>query len=1675
MKFDPNTNAGFQKGEIAKFGVDIDPNSIVGIPQKPIDENGVDPRFSQWDIGGVSGAELVGTQIEVLFTDGTRASGQLMSDGSQGGAVAKISQAMSTQATEIIVNGTPEGGSGTYGSTNEVIISGPAGQTARVMLMTGFAQPFDYVDPNGQPISIVDRLAASSDPFGANNALEVQVINVTLTGGPQNITSLLDFTPPGGTLAFPGNSALPIAIVSAVVDAQGQPIGPVSEPIYLQKEAAPSDTAPPTASIALGTVSSSSSPMTVTVTYADNVGLDPTTLSVNDLKITTSGPAINILSSSLQIDPDGLKATATYSVVPSAGWTSTPVAFSVAGGAVTDTSGNPNAAKQANFAFQGGSGSTPVDSLADMTQLALQGVSLNNPTSIDVGVDGRLYVSQQDGLIVALTIQKTATTDSQGLNVVTWSVTDREDINLVKDMPNHNDVGIYQPTLGNRQVTGLLTTTDATGSVVIYVTSSDPRIGGGGSGTDKSLDTNSGILSRLSQVDDGSGNLVWTKVDLVRGLPRSEENHSTNGIVLHTDEEGHKQLLIAVGGNTNEGAQSNNFAYTPEYYYSASVIGVDLTALEALEQSAGVKTYAPAGRPVQKYIYDLPTLDDITRPNGPNGDLAGDGTATADVFGGNDGLNQAIYDPNGYVKVLYTGFRNNYDLVVTASGAVYTVDNGSNTGWGGATLNAQGKVLVDSNGDGIADNGPGINLPNNSGSANADSLFRIDDDINAPDAEIFYGGHPNLFRAYGIGAGVYLYAAAGNPWGVAAGTPLGFQNGAITPVSSPVDLAGLIPNGNLLTGLDANGNPIVDPQQAVLVDTNGRQQGLTDAPNGALYTWYSSTNGIDEYTAAGQLQGSLITVSFDGKIYAVKLGPDGEVASVESRALTSSPLDVIAQGTADPYPGVIFVAAYGSDQIVILSPDESQGVTPNPNDRDGDGIDDTIDPFAADPENGLADVITPGAVLRWSFVNGESFPNDRDTMFDGTGGLFPGGDIGFTGIMTNRGGLPESLHEQPNIIWGGAPGVLQVKSVDAGDATTNTQRNGFQLGVTPGAGIDHFTVTSLIDNFLDEIGDLSANEKLSQGIFLGSGDQDNFVSVSLVRLADGRVGFEVESQFAFAFVGATEPQIDFYQVQDLANAGVLDTLKLGLDVTTATGSVVPTWTYRLGTTETSGSGTAILLHGDALAALQASLTLPNDSGGQVPVGLAVGVVSSRSDSVISSGAPVIAISAGGDETFSTTINGTAVTFVPDTKAPNVTIVGTTKVYQSSESISIPNSNLDELYTEERYAASDAPWGYSIETGNGEYIVDLYFAETWSGAFASSARVFDVLVEGALVANNLDIFTVAGGKNLETVVSTTATVTDGVLDILFSKEVQNAKVNAVLVREAPNTGIFVADWDDLEIRGYGQSPADTTPPTASISLTGGVAADDPVQVRVVYSDPSLDLSTVDLSDLLISDPDAQILDQTLQISADNTSATATYFVLPNDGWTESSVNFSVGEDAVTDTSGNGNAPVQVNFTFQPQGEDELVFALNAGGGEFTASNGATYQADNFGAGNKYSTTKPIANTVDDTLYNTETWREGGFTYDVAVQDGIYRVELHFAEIFDKIDSAGERVFDLLIEDSLVFDDLDIFEQSGGQYTALTLETMVAVTDGSLTISTEPGTQNPKIAGFAIWDPGDVIFT
>ena len=88
---------------------------------------------------------------------------------------------------------------------------------------------------------------------------------------------------------------------------------------------------------------------------------------------------------------------------------------------------------------------------------------------------------------------------------------------------------------------------------------------------------------------------------------------------------------------------SHNFAYATEFALSACILSINLNVINALPVIGSGNT---------AYKYDIPTVDDPTRANNP------DGSDLNDPFGGNDGLNQAKIVPGGPVQVYASGLRN---------------------------------------------------------------------------------------------------------------------------------------------------------------------------------------------------------------------------------------------------------------------------------------------------------------------------------------------------------------------------------------------------------------------------------------------------------------------------------------------------------------------------------------------------------------------------------------------------------------------------------------------------------------------------------------------------------------------------------------------------------------------------------------------------------------------------------------------------------------------------------------------------------------------------------------------------------------------------------------------------------------------------------------------------------
>ena len=126
----------------------------------------------------------------------------------------------------------------------------------------------------------------------------------------------------------------------------------------------------------------------------------------------------------------------------------------------------------------------------------------------------------------------------------------------------------------------------------------------------------------------------------------------------------------------------------------------------------------------------------------------------------------------------------------------------------------------------------------------------------------------------------------------------------------------------------------------------------------------------------------------------------------------------------------------------------------------------------------------------------------------------------------------------------------------------------------------------------------------------------------------------------------------------------------------------------------------------------------------------------------------------------------------------------------------------------------------------------------------------------------------------------------------------------------------------------------------------------------------------------------------------------------------------------------------------------VIRINSGGGDYIDAGGNLWQADAYVVGGAtYANGNPIANTVDDLLYQTD--RYGDFNYTIPIANGTYDLNLKMAEIYWS--NPGSRIFDVTVEGQKVLNDFDLLERTGAN-TAFDLPINdVVVTDGKLNIN------------------------
>jgi hypothetical protein len=198
----------------------------------------------------------------------------------------------------------------------------------------------------------------------------------------------------------------------------------------------------------------------------------------------------------------------------------------------------------------------------------------------------------------------------------------------------------------------------------------------------------------------------------------------------------------------------------------------------------------------------------------------------------------------------------------------------------------------------------------------------------------------------------------------------------------------------------------------------------------------------------------------------------------------------------------------------------------------------------------------------------------------------------------------------------------------------------------------------------------------------------------------------------------------------------------------------------------------------------------------------------------------------------------------------------------------------------------------------------------------------------------------------------------------------------------------------------------------------------------------------------------------------------------DGQYEVMVSQGTGADAQEVSAGTFTFDSTVDPDPDPTPDGD-VLRVNAGG-PAVEHGGVTWVADTQyvqSQGAAFTNAIPIAGTTNATIYQTERNTGGNaqgnvITYAVPLDNGTYEVTLHFAEIYfgaptNPAANAGQRVFNVELQNQTVLSNYDIFvAANNAAATAVTETFTVEVTNGVLNIRISNVTDRGKISAFEI---------
>ncbi|MEO9891394.1 ThuA domain-containing protein [Aurantibacter sp.] len=220
----------------------------------------------------------------------------------------------------------------------------------------------------------------------------------------------------------------------------------------------------------------------------------------------------------------------------------------------------------------------------------------------------------------------------------------------------------------------------------------------------------------------------------------------------------------------------------------------------------------------------------------------------------------------------------------------------------------------------------------------------------------------------------------------------------------------------------------------------------------------------------------------------------------------------------------------------------------------------------------------------------------------------------------------------------------------------------------------------------------------------------------------------------------------------------------------------------------------------------------------------------------------------------------SIQFVADTL-----FVGNSKPYANYNIVDVLNTTNDSIYKSERTSnGSPRTFGYAVPVNNGEYDINLHFAEIYWGATKGGVagvgkRVFNVTIEGEEVLVDFDLGVEA--EPMSAIVKAFKTeVVDGELNIELNASVDQPKISALEIFGEVHKDIEECIWNDLASTLHETTNAQSIKVNDKLYILSSVISDSIVSsVTEVYDADTNIWSSAKPMPLVVSDMGAVVVE------------------------------------------------------------------------------------------------------------------------------------------------------------------------------------------------------------------------